>query len=512
MFSFSDKNYFYILFAYLILTAGYLFSEYIITDHFFGVPLDDVWIHFRFAENFANGFFYQYNPGEPTPGTTSPLWVIILSLPFLFSAKLILPYALIISSAFLLLTCTELYRLCKRLGLNKSYSLLAAMLTLLCGRLLWSSLSGMEITFFCYLSVLIIKLHLSELKNGKINILTGLLLGLAVNTRPEAYLLAVIYFTATVYLFKESLKKNLSNLLFSFIIFLLLIIPYPLFSYIYSGSILPNTYKGQVFDTGYLPNITYLIETGKLFFRDNVLILILWFVSIFYFISAILKRKLDKNYLVIYLWIILLPAVSSIIASNWRHHGRYLIPIIPFINIAAVSILQIFFQKISSKFVKMQKYIKSVSVAVILLLTLNSSLMYAITLGWNVENINNQQVRIANWLKSNLTDESAFGMNDIGAITFITKKKVVDMAGLVTPQVFQYWSMSYEDGANSLLKLLKENGVNYIIIYPHWYEYIMQNYSHAFEPVYSAKIEKNTICGGTEMFVYKINWDKIKLN
>jgi hypothetical protein len=40
----------------------------------------------------------------------------------------------------------------------------------------------------------------------------------------------------------------------------------------------------------------------------------------------------------------------------------------------------------------------------------------------------------------------------------------------------------------------------------------MEHYSNAFEQVFSAKLEKNTICGGIEMFVYKINWNKINLN
>jgi hypothetical protein len=37
----------------------------------------------------------------------------------------------------------------------------------------------------------------------------------------------------------------------------------------------------------------------------------------------------------------------------------------------------------------------------------------------------------------------------------------------------------------------------------------MERYFSSFVQVYSAKLEKNTICGGEEMFVYKINWDKI---
>jgi len=102
-------------------------------------------------------------------------------------------------------------------------------------------------------------------------------------------------------------------------------------------------------------------------------------------------------------------------------------------------------------------------------------------------------------------------MNDIGAIAFITDKYVVDMAGLITPQVFRFQKMSYRDGANSLFRLLKDKGVNYIIIYPDWFEYIMENYKNYFVQVYSAKLENNTICGGVEMFVFKINWERLPL-
>ena len=40
----------------------------------FGFPLDDSWIHFRFAENLAAGKGFSFNPGVPTGLTTSPLW------------------------------------------------------------------------------------------------------------------------------------------------------------------------------------------------------------------------------------------------------------------------------------------------------------------------------------------------------------------------------------------------------------------------------------------------------
>ncbi|MBZ0203088.1 MAG: hypothetical protein K8I03_08750 [Ignavibacteria bacterium] len=500
-----------IILLYIGVQIAYLYTEFSIAGGKFGMPLDDVWIHFRFAENFAHGFFFQYNPGEPTPGTTSPIWVVILSIPFLFSESMIITYALFVSSLFFLLTLIELYKFCIKLGFDGIYSLLITLLTLLAGRLLWSSLSGMEITLFCLLSVLIFRNHLKETTSGKLSVTTGILLGLAANTRPETYLLAGIYYFSSLVLLKGHLKENAVRLVLSLFLFVLLMLPYPIFSYIHTGGFLPNTYEGQVGSAKYLPNFTYLVESGKIFVKDNFIVLILWFISMGYFLWTVFKKTIDRKFLMINLWVILLPLVSAFIAPNWRHHGRYLIPLIPFINIVAIYILHKFNTRLKEREFKRYLLIRKASIAIVLVVSINSAVLFAGVLGWNVENINNQQGNIGLWLKNNLPDEKAFGMNDIGMITFITKEYVVDMAGLVTPEVFRFQKMSYEDGTKALFGFLKEKGVNYIIIYPDWFEFIMNNYSGAFSRVYSAKLEKNTICGGIEMFVYKIDWDKISL-
>lgn len=509
MFKNTDKHILTIIILYVCIQAAYLITEYTIAGGSFGAPLDDVWIHFRFAENFAHGFFYQYNPGEPTPGTTSPLWVIILAVPFLFSQNLILPYALFVSSLFFLLALIQLYRLCIKLGFDGIYSLLITLITMAAGRLLWSSLSGMEITLFVLLSVLIFSSHLKEIEAGKVSLLTGLLLGIAANTRPETYLLAGLYYLTTLFLLRGKLKGNFPKLVLSGVIFVLLLLPYPLFSYMHTGGFLPNTYEGQVGSAKYLPNFTFIIESAKIFIKDNFIIFMLWGLSAVCFVYTIIKKKIDNSFLLINLWIFLLPLVSSFIAPNWRHHGRYLIPLIPFINISAIYILRKLHGYYQAKGYKRYTLIRKGTIAAILVVSINSGVLFAGVLGWNVENINNQQGRIAEWLNKNLPGETAFGMNDIGIITFKTKKYVVDMAGLVTPEVFRFQKMSYEEGSKALFKFLKAKGVNYIIIYPDWFEYIMANYSGAFTQVHSQRLEKNTICGGIEMFVYKINWDKV---
>jgi hypothetical protein len=275
---------------------------------------------------------------------------------------------------------------------------------------------------------------------------------------------------------------------------------------------LPNTFQGQNAGLRFLPEMAFVIESAKMFLKDNVLVLILWIISIFYFIYTLIKKTFDKKLLLINLWVILLPVVSAFLTPNWRHHGRYLIPLIPFINIVTINILALFYSKIKAKIrLQWSKSIKAALTSMLVLASLVYTVIFAFMLGWNVDNINNQQVKTARWLNSNLPEERIFGTNDIGAITYITQRKIIDMAGLVTPEVLRFQKMRLEDGNRSLLLLLKNSGVNYIIIYPHWYEYIMQNYSQGFEKVYSARLAKNTICGGIELFVYKIKWDKIDL-
>lgn len=346
------------------------------------------------------------------------------------------------------------------------------------------------------------------MSSGKIKISTGLLFAIAANTRPETYLLAVIYFVLTFFLLGRKGNGNLKAFSLSLILFVILSAPYPIFSYLHTGSFLPNTYKGQVGTFKYIPDIRFLTETAKLFFKDNIIIFFLWIAGSIFFIYKLISGKSDRNFLLIYLWIILLPAVSAFIAPNWRHHGRYLIPLIPFINIAAIHLLR---EIVPFRAKKANLFLKFLFTFIFVFAFINAGL-FATTLGWNVENINNQQVKTAKWLKENLPDEKSFGMNDIGAITFITKKYCVDMAGLVTPEVFRIQKMSYDEGSREMFKLLKSKEVNYIIIYPDWFEFIVNNYKYALEPVYSAKLKKNTICGGPEKFVYKILWDKVNLD
>ncbi|RPI19644.1 MAG: hypothetical protein EHM58_01185 [Ignavibacteriae bacterium] len=511
MFKTTDRNYLYIFAVFFAVTIIYLLTEYIITGYQFGMPLDDSWIHFRFAENFALGHFYEFNIGDPTPGTTSPLWVVILSVPFLISRSLILPYACAVTLLFFFLTCIEVYRLALKLGFNKNYALLAGLLTVLNGRLIWSSLSGMEITLFCWLILVVLRIHLDEIDRKKIRVITGILLGIAALVRPETYLFGLLYYFSTLIILRKNLKENVFSIVFSFILFIIILSPYPVFSYLLTGKPLPNTFQGQQGALRFLPDINFMNATWRLFVKDNFIVFILWLLGSYLFIKSVFKKQIASNWLLIYLWIILLPVISAFLTPNWRHHGRYLIPVIPFINLAAISILQKLLSHSEHSRLTFFKYKKAI-ISFIIFFSFIGMGLYGYLLGMNVDNINDQQVNIANWINRNLPEEKIIALNDIGAITFLTGKKIIDMEGLVTPEMLKFRRLRLEDQDPNVMRFLQKNNVNYLIIYPEWYSYLMMYYSPALEKIYSAKLDNNTICGGDEMFIFKINWNKVTFN
>jgi len=53
----------------------------------FGFPLDDAWIHQTYARNLVERGEWSFTPGQPSAGSTSPLWSAILAIGYLFKIR-----------------------------------------------------------------------------------------------------------------------------------------------------------------------------------------------------------------------------------------------------------------------------------------------------------------------------------------------------------------------------------------------------------------------------------------
>ena len=64
-----------------ISTAAYLVVSRL--GGFLGFALDDAWIHQTYARNLAQGFQFAFVPGQPSAGSTSPLWTLLVAVGYL---------------------------------------------------------------------------------------------------------------------------------------------------------------------------------------------------------------------------------------------------------------------------------------------------------------------------------------------------------------------------------------------------------------------------------------------
>ncbi|HKC76642.1 MAG TPA: hypothetical protein VKF37_20935, partial [Chloroflexota bacterium] len=132
--------------------AFFLRAQLALAGNLWGVPLDDAYIHFRFAQNLAAGHGFSFNPDHPVPGSTSPLWAVLLAggavlgTPLWLAAKV---YGVLFAAGAAVLA----WRLALRLTGAPIAALAAGALTALDGRLLWATPSGMEVTLFAALSL-----------------------------------------------------------------------------------------------------------------------------------------------------------------------------------------------------------------------------------------------------------------------------------------------------------------------------------------------------------------------
>lgn len=517
------KDFLILLAACLLTYIFYLSFEFIFTDGQMGVPLDDTWIHFQFADNFSKGYFFQYNPGEPTAGTTSPLYVVVLGSAGLITNNFIFA-SIFLSALFQILTVIYVYRISFLVFSQKDspsnetgfvnakfVSMIVAMLTIFSGRLVWSALSGMETTMFTFFCVAGIYYHSKNLTSKTFGILPAVLFTLAAVTRPEGVLLYLIYFSDAVanFIKDKDVKPIILKLILAILVFLVLTLPYFVFSYTISGNFLPNTFRGQGGGFSIIPDFNYLRIAVIYFFRDNFVTAVLYLSGmIFYFLNF--RKYFGKFRLVnvMFLWIVMLPLAFSIFIPNWRHHVRYLIPLIPFINLISIYILFSFLKlPLMSglrNFISNRKYAFNLIVCV----SFVYFIVYAVALGKNTANINDQQVKLAHWVIDNTGKDETIALNDIGAITFLSKRKIIDMAGLVTPEFLKFRTYTLSDNLDSMNYILKKNNVSYIIIYDDWFKEFLNKYRNNLTFVTSAVLEDNTICGGTEMKVYKTNFRK----
>jgi arabinofuranosyltransferase len=123
----------------------------------------------------------------------------------------------------------------------------------------------------------------------------------------------------------------------------------------------------------------------------------------------------------------------------------------------------------------------------------------AVRYGWAVQNINAMQVHLGRWVNEQLPADARLAVNDIGAIAYFSRRTVVDLSGLVTPDVIPY----RRQGQEAIVRYVAEQCPDYVIIFPTWFP-VLAARSDIIEPIYRVVLEHNQVSGAAEMVVYRM--------
>jgi len=177
-------------YLYLIFFSAFALGQvWLLRDTVMG----DAFIHFVFARGIALGDFFSYN-GVFSAGSTSPLWSIMLAPIWSFFGDGIVPGAKIFSSAFVVSSVWLSYFVARRISGVHALSLLASFFVATSFILPFWAAKGMETPFWVSLvlgSFLVYFKILDRQGSVYFEIMLGVLLGLGIFTRPEAWFLAV---------------------------------------------------------------------------------------------------------------------------------------------------------------------------------------------------------------------------------------------------------------------------------------------------------------------------------
>ena len=480
---------FFVLCLTVLLLGGYLAYALNLTGGVLGAPLDDAWIHFQYARNLSQGNGFSYVPGVPTAGSTAPLWTTLLAGIGLFTQTFLLP-AMLLSSTLFLLTIWLTYRLTLDLTDHVGAALLAAAGLAVTGRMVWASWSAMEVTLFTALSVGAVWAYQRRGLGG----VTAVLFALASQTRPEGHVLFVLVVLDALFAWrwpyaKERPSSSWQKIVAAMLIYTVIQLPYAIFSLSVTGQPLPNTFYAKARQSTWYSWRT-LRETLQYHWQDNFLTLLL----LPFGIATLWRRNRLVGSWLVGLWL----AMPFIVPFLW-HHGRYTMPLIPFQMIAAAVGLHWLVARLRSR----SQAVWLVFSGLWLAIGLWEAPYWAGMLGYNAREILEIDVALGEWLAENIPSDEIVAIDDIGAIVFLGQRPIVDLNGLVSPEMWPV--LDDADPSTAAIRLLATNDVHYLAIFPDWHPLLVSDPAVA-RPVQRFTTGTHSIIFAPEAVVYEMDW------
>ncbi len=475
-----------------------------------GFPLDDAWIHQTYARNLARYGQLAYNPGQPSPGSTAPLWTLLLSPAYLLGLDFKL-WTYLLGVVCLALTGWIAWRLSERLFPGRKW--VAALVGLFClleWHLAWAAFSGMETVLFTFLSLLLVERYLAATEEGREektegerastwgrHLQLGFMGGLLTLTRPEgAVLLGLIGLAEGLRRRKLAVVRRWLGLGLGFA---LPVAPYLAFNLTTTGFIFPNTFYAKqaeyqvLMEALSLPRRAFDVISVTLV-GAQVLLLPGFALTAYEFF----KGKRPERLLPLAWWAVFLAAYAVRLPVTYQH-GRYLIPTIPFFILYGLGGTAALLRPAPARLV-VRVLGRVLLMASLLVLVIFWAVLGPRAYATDVGFIEGEMVTTAHWLREHTPQTALVAVHDIGAIGYYADRSLVDLAGLITPQVIPF--IRDED---RLLSFIETEGADYLVTFPSWYPRLVQD-PH-LQAVFRTEHHWTVEAGMDNMVVYAARWE-----
>lgn len=511
--SHSKRTYSWVIPLVSLLSVGsYLAWSY--SQGKAGFPLDDAWIHQTYARNLAQTGQLAYLPGQPSAGSTSPAWSFLLSVGYLLGVDFRL-WAYLLGALSHGATALLVYRLARRLAPTQpKVSLFAGLLCAVEWHLVWSACSGMETALFTALSLALLEyffiqvdvrgsssgpasLRREQLLVNSVGI--GLVGGALVLTRPEGLVLVGFVILGLVVFPLPVPRKEVPQRLLATAVSLLglgvLLAPYLGFNLRTSGAIFPNTFYAKQVEyqvAWSIPVRLWRVVTPSLVGAQVLLL-----PGFFYGAYHLIRNRQWPATVPLLWWLALLCLYAWRLPVSYQH-GRYVIPTIPLLigyGTWGTSLL------LHPKAPEMWKRVASRAVPLALALVaglfwLRGAQAYVDDVGV----IEGEMVDIAHWINAHTTAADVIAVHDIGAVGYLTDRPLLDLAGLITPEVIPFMTE-----AGPLATWMTERGASYVVFFPDFSPTYAQLASDSrFEQVYCTGYAWTRCAGRENMCVYRL--------
>jgi hypothetical protein len=419
-----------------------------------GFPLDDTWIHLTYARNLALHGEWSYRLGEISGGATSPLWAALLSLGYWIGLA---PYAwtYLLGWLVLWLVAVRAETIARRtMDSYRTKIPWVGLFLALAWHLTWSATSGMETLLHGFIILVVLGMLMERTRQY---LTLGLLAGLSVWVRPDGLtLLGPILFTA--FLQENAFRARGNALLKVSIGFGIFFVFYLLFNLAFSGAPMPNTFYAKQAEYGMYWLSMTLPERFSDYFAP---ILASPFIALIPGVILWVSRSIrGRNWGAIagILWFLGYIGIYFMRLPAYQH-GRYIIPAFPALYLWGMLGMAgyVMWERASRRLVLIWQIM-------LVALSLSFQVAGAVQNASDVILIETQMIQTAQWVNENLSPEDKLAVHDIGAIGYFTPNPLVDLAGLITPDV-----ISFIRDEERLASYLDSAGADYLIVFPGFY-------------------------------------------